>query len=268
MDKRIIGIGALGAVAVLGYLLLSKKDKMQVTGGGSAGQSAGFEGGGVPWNLIFGGETINFPTPEKVDINSLLPPMPDGESSKKTVTSPGYLDWGPSGGLTLVGIDQWTPEKAQIARENKEKYGIPSEYQGLQDGQALAPGGSNNDLLSALGVGLGFVSGPFGALFGLASVAATGTGKKADIGSSGASGAGVIGSTGSGYTGSSGWMGPAPAAILSGGKKSSSGGGSVTSQEYGGSGSVASYLSGKYGATHDIRGYSVTGVPLYKPKVN
>lgn len=263
MDKRFLGIGLIGGIAVLGYLLLSKQQEMVLTGSGAAGQSSGYEGGSeIPWNLIFGGETINFPPPEQQSIADLLPPMPTGDGGKKA-TSAGYLNWGPKGGLTLVGIDVWNPEKAEIAKKNKEQYGIPEKFQGLQDGQSgsasPASSGGGNDLLTALGIGLGFVGGPFGSIFGLASVATGGTGKKADIASSGGSGSGTIGSTGGGYTGSSGWVAPAPVAILGQGSKKS-GSGSTP-------GEISSYFQQKYGSSSkwEVRGYSITGIPLYKP---
>lgn len=271
-QKKALLVGGLAIAGIAAFLLMKgPTDEFAGPSGGSAyGPSSGYEGGragtDIPWNLILGGENVNFPAPPQVDINTLLPDMP---TSKKV-----DLQYA-RGGDVIGGVALRDPFVVAAGQPSTKKIetpapsGIPNLLAGIADVfmKPVSLGVSGAKRIASAGGSMFGGTGTSGVAKKPFVVAATGTGMKADIGASGASGAGVIGSAGSGYTGSSGWTAPAPAAILSGGKKASSGG-SVASQQYGGSGSVASYLSGKYGATHDIRGYSITGVPLYKPKVS
>lgn len=231
-QKKALLVGGLAIAGIAAFLLMKgPTDEFAGPSGGSAyGPSSGYEcgraGTDIPWNLILGGENVNFPAPPQVDINTLLPDMP---TSKKE-----DLQYA-RGGDVIGGVALRDPFVVAAGQPSTKKIETP------------APSGILNLLAGIADVFMKPVS-------------------------MGVSGAKSIASAGGSMFGGTGTSGVAKkpfvvAATGTGGKKTSSGG-SVTSQQYGGSGSVASYLSGKYGATHDIRGYSITGVPLYKPKVS
>lgn len=243
---------AIGGIAVLGlaaYFLFSQKtvDDFGPSGGGSAGQSAGYEGGGAGITYQFGGDTIAFPGGgDNSGLESLLNALkgdtiPEGTTKKETNSAPGNLP--------IVAIFQKPADYTETAMANREKYGIPAH---LTAGNVAEPAAAPNlfgGLTSLFGAVLGISTGvPRTAIQAAAGVKKTITGGSI-------TGTGVLGSAAGGYTGSSGGIIQVPSQA-------------VTSYQTGGSSHVASYVQGTYGkpgSGYVVRGYSLTGVPLYKP---
>ncbi len=169
---------------------------------------------------------------------------PEGESKKEATVS--------SGAPQIVGVFQKPADYLTVGMANKETYGIPAAYTSggaSQDGQA----GIMTGLAESMGGVLDFLFKP------VTTAVATGTTVKKTITGGGSSGGGVLGTSSGGYTGSSGFVAPAPVAVLgqSGGHPGVPG--SVQAAQY----VQATY--GQPGSGYVVRGYSLTGVPLYKP---
>lgn len=250
MDKKktALIIGGIAALGIAAYFFLGQKTEDDFgPAGGASGQAAGYEGGGPGVTYQFGGDTVNFPGGGDTGLNDILKALmgggiPDGESKKEATVS---------GAPQIVGVFQKPADYLSVGMANKEKYGIPAAYTSggaSQDGQA----GIMTGLTASMGGVLDFLFKPATATVAL------GTTVKKTITGGGSSG-GVLGTSRGGYTGSSGFVAPAPVAILG-----QSGGSSGVP----GSAQAAQYVQAKYGqpgSGYVVRGYSLTGVPLYKP---
>lgn len=252
MDKKksALIIGGIAALGIAAYFFLGQKtvDDFGPSGGGASGQAAGYEGGGgAGVSYLFGGDTIQFPGGGDTGINDILKALmgggtPEGESKKEAAVS---------GAPQIVGVFQKPADYLSVGLANKEKYGIPAAYTSgaSQDGQP----GIMNSLAASMGGVLDILFKP------ASSAIAAGATVKKTITGGGPSGGGVLGTSRGGYTGASGFVAPAPVAVLG-----QSGGSSGVP----GSSQAAQYVQAKYGqpgSGYVVRGYSLTGVPLYKP---
>ena len=253
MDKKksALIIGGIAALGIAAYFFLGQKtvDDFGPSGGGASGQAAGYEGGGAGVSYLFGGDTIQFPGGGgDTGFNDILKALmsggtPEGESKKEATVS--------SGAPQIVGVLQKPADYLAVSMANKEKYGVPAKFLSggvSQDGQA----GIMTGLAESMGGVLDFLFKP------VTTAVATGTTVKKTI-TGGGSSSGVLGTSRGGYTGSSGFVAPAPVAVLG-----QSGGSSGVP----GSSQAAQYVQAKYGqpgSGYVVRGYSLTGVPLYKP---
>lgn len=251
MDKKktALIIGGIAALGIAAYFFLGQKTEDDFgPAGGASGQASGYEGGGPGVTYQFGGDTIQFPGGGDTGLNDILKALmgggtPEGESKKEATVS---------GAPQIVGVFQKPADYLTVGMANKERYGIPDKFLSggaSQDGQA----GIMTGLTASMG-------GVLDILFRPATVGvALGTTVKKTITGGGPSGGGVLGTSRGGYTGSSGFVAPAPVAIL---------GQSGGSPGVPGSSQAAQYVQGKYGqpgSGYVVRGYSLTGVPLYKP---
>lgn len=243
MDKKVAVIAGLGVVLAGAYLLLKKPPELPPSGGGAYGPSGGFEGGGegLLGGLLLGGDVINFPAPEDGSgvIQKLLqpPPIPEtGDSGTKKETSvlrPGEYEITPSGRVKSLATGQeYTPlfESGSQATTKKE----------------TTSGGF--DILGALLGGVG--------LFASATpIAAAG---RVSTAIAGAARSGISSGDRTTASGISAKKPYVSAASPSG----------TTSYQTGGSSKVKTYVQSTYGSQSNLvlRGYSRTGVPLYRPK--
>lgn len=230
--KNALIIGGLVLAGLAAFFLLNKSEVP--TGGSAYGPSSGYEGGGAgtEWlPLLLGGETINFPPPAQIDISGLLPPPPANQD--------GDLRYA-KGGDVIGGIRLKDPYVTSVPVAGQVSGGAKKE--------------SSDGGLDILG---GLVS-IFGGAFSVATAPARSV----------AGGLGALSSIAGGRSGgiSGGISGESTIAA----KKpyvSTPPGATVTSYQSGGSGNVASYVQSKYGqpgSGYVVRGYSLTGVPLYK----
>lgn len=245
MDKkRVAVIGGLALAGLAAFFLLRGNEDPLTAGGSAYGPYAGYEGGGsggAGVTYMFGGDTVNFPPPGQDGkiFSSLLPDLATlGDTSKKSSSSrilhAGEYEMTAAGKVRALDTGQeWTPLFTGSGGQTKK-----------------AEPASGSDLLggiaSLFGLGLGVVTaGPRSAVSGLSSLASIAGG------SSGIS---------AGSSGGSTIAAKKPFVSLPAG--------AITSYQSGGSGSVASYVQSQYGQAgsgYVIRGYSRTGVPLYKP---
>lgn len=249
MDKKkaAMVIGGVAALGIAAYFFLGQKTKDDFgAAGGAAGGFSGYEGGGPGPSYTFGGDQITFPGQDNTAFNDLIKALMGGsapvETSKKEAAT------GSAANLSLVRVFQKPADYQAVGAANKAAYGIPAKFTSGQAGQQ----GSFPDLSASIGGILDVVFKP-ATLVGGAAVSA----KKAITG--GSSGAGILGTASGGYTGASGFVAPAPVAIL---------GQSGGTRGVPGSSQAAQYVQSKYGqpgSGYTVRGYSLTGVPLYKP---
>jgi hypothetical protein len=250
MDKKKAAmiIGGVAALGIAAYFFLGQKTEDDFgAAGGAAGQYGGYEGGGPGPSYTFGGDQITFPGQDNTAFNDLLKALmggggiPEGETKKEAAS-------GSAANLSIVGVFQKPADYQAVAAANKAAYGIPAKFTSGQDGQA----GAFPDLSASVGGILDVLFKP-AALVGGAAVSA----KKTITG--GSSGGGILGTASGGYTGASGFVAPAPVAVL---------GQSGGTRGVPGSSEAAQYVQSKYGqpgSGYTVRGYSLTGVPLYRP---
>lgn len=254
MDKKksALIIGGIAALGIAAYFFLGQKtvDDFGPSGGGASGQAAGYEGGGAGVSYLFGGDTIQFPGGD-TGINDILkllspPGIPDpadsGSKKESNVLRPGEYEITSSGTVkSLASGKEYTP-LFQSGSQPAPKKETSSGGSGIMTGLTASVGGV-----------LDFLFKP------VTTAVATGTTVKKTITGGGPSGGGVLGTSRGGYTGSSGFVAPAPVAVVG-----QSGGSSGVP----GSAQAAQYVQAKYGqpgSGYVVRGYSLTGVPLYKP---
>jgi hypothetical protein len=252
MDKKksALIIGGIAALGIAAYFFLGQKtvDDFGPSGGGASGQAAGYEGGGADVSYLFGGDTIQFPGGGgDTGFNDILKALmsggtPEGESKKESnVLRPGEYEITSSGTVkSLASGKEYTP-LFQSGSQPAPKKETSSGGSGIMTGLAASVGGV-----------LDFLFKP------VTTAVATGTTVKKTI-TGGGSSSGVLGTSSGGYTGSSGFVAPAPVAVLG-----QSGGTSGVP----GSAQAAQYVQAQYGqpgSGYVVRGYSLTGVPLYKP---
>jgi len=241
-QKGALILGGIGLAGILAYVYLRKKDDSFTPSGGSTyGQSAGYEGGGE--GLAFpalGGDTVVFPAPDTgAGLNNLLSAMTAGGNAvpKKETATKDAVNPGP-----FV-----KPVYTPVTAAESSVYRQAAAAQGSSRPGTSAAAGAMLDILFAP------ITTTVGAVKAGAGVISSVTG--------GRSGRGTLG------TPTKATFKAEPVMVIQP-KKSSSGGGSVTSAQTGGSSHVANYVQQKYGSNPQltVRGYSITGVPLYKPK--
>lgn len=243
VDKKLVIVGGALIALAAGFYFFSNKE-MTPSGGSAYGQSSGYEGGGSGLDnllsgLSLGGETIVFPPPENPSIQSLLPDIPAGT----TTTSKKDEALGNTGSRYQI-VSAFVPPKTPVTN-----------YPVIPAGYGDKPEQSGNILSDVFTGLLGVVSAPAAAAVGAVKTLGSISGSKSGISSS-SSGISKKDAV------------TAPIVSITMPKKGGSGSSGITSYQVGGSGSVASYVQSKYGSSgqYTIRGYSMTGVPLYKPK--
>ena len=230
MKKEYLIAGGVGVIALAAYFLLGKKDDELIpTGGSSYGSSGGYEGGGGGGDIsyLFGGDTINFPAQEPFDLSAFLGGAPQTESNDLRYAR---------GGDVIAGMTLKKPFVTAV---------LPSQSSSSSSSPAIAQAtskeaGIGETILGTL-LNAVFVVPISGMKAGAAISSAVGSTKSGSGISSGSSSGimkkpFVVGNTGTGWY-------------------TSSGGGKTYNQAN----------PGAPGSGYVIRGYSLTGKPLYKP---
>lgn len=230
-DMLLIGGLAIAGIAAL-FLFKGSGDEMAPTGGGGYGGSyTGGEAGGLEDILKFGGETVNFPAPEQLDISKFLqtPEELADDGTKKSTTIAATPSVAIIGQAHPVSPATMTPVKiiGQTSHNVTSRSVTPAGT--IQDGAKKAAPVVASGLLTAL--------------FPATSAARAVTSSIGSL-SGGSKSSGGISATPATMT---------PVKII--GQTSHSGSKSKYNQAQ----------PGAAGSGYVVRGYSLTGKPLYKP---